>query len=68
MNNENELNIKNKFTDQDNLNILSNKSFNFSLTKSELDVLFKYLSRTELKGVEVPEFNALLNCFKIKDV
>jgi hypothetical protein len=41
-------------------------SYTFSLTLKEVEALFKYLSRTELKGVEVPEFNNILNIFKIK--
>lgn len=71
-------NIKNKFSSEENtqeapmennqnINSINNK-FSFNLSKNDLDVLFKYLSRSELKGIEVPEFNALLNLFKIKDV
>lgn len=66
--NEEQTNIKNKFNEQETINLSGNQTFNFNLSKNELDILFKYLSRTELKGVEVPEFNALLNCFKIKNV
>lgn len=66
--NDEQTNIKNKFNEQETINLSGNQTFNFNLSKNELDILFKYLSRTELKGVEVPEFNALLNCFKIKNV
>jgi hypothetical protein len=40
----------------------------FNLSTEEVEVLFKYLSRAELKGIEVPEFNKLLNLLKTEDV
>lgn len=40
-------------------------AYTFSLTTKEIETLFKYLSRVDLKGVEVPEFNSLLSLFKI---
>jgi hypothetical protein len=48
--------------------VIENKIHTFNLSSKEIEILFKYLSRAELKGVEVPEFNKLLNLFKIEDV
>jgi|688.fasta_scaffold1456910_2 hypothetical protein len=39
-----------------------------TLSKKELDILFKFLSRTELKGLEVPEFNKILEIFSPKNI
>jgi len=39
-----------------------------TLSKKELDILFKFLSRAELKGLEVPEFNRILEIFSPKNI
>ena len=70
-------NIKNKFSPEEStvdknekaiLNNEVNDKLSFNLSKADLNVLFKYLSRAELKGVEVPEFNNLLNIFRVDNV
>lgn len=43
-----------------------NSAYTFTLTSKEVEILFKFLSRADLKGVEVPEFNTILSLFKIK--
>lgn len=48
-------------------NMLDNSVFTFNLSKKDIDVLYKYLSRVDLKGVEVPEFNYIINLFDIKN-
>jgi hypothetical protein len=48
--------------------IIENKMHTFNLSSKDVETLFKYLSRAELKGIEVPEFNKLLNLFKIEDI
>jgi hypothetical protein len=69
--------IKNKFSPEEstvNKNQKSmpdnevNDKLSFNLSKADLNILFKYLSRAELKGVEVPEFNNLLNIFRVDNV
>jgi hypothetical protein len=69
--------IKNKFSPEENTvnkneNTMPNNEVNdklsFNLSKADLNILFKYLSRAELKGVEVPEFNNLLNIFRVDNV
>ena len=47
---------------------LDQEKFSFLLSKKELDLLFKYLSRAELKGMEVPEFNMILEIFNPKNL
>lgn len=47
--------------------MLDNSLFTFNLSKKDIDVLYKYLSRVDLKGVEVPEFNYIINLFNIKN-
>jgi hypothetical protein len=37
--------------------------FEIKISKKELDLVFKFLSRSDLKGYEVPEFNKLLDIF-----
>jgi hypothetical protein len=37
--------------------------FKIKISKKELDLVFKFLSRSDLKGYEVPEFNKLLDIF-----
>jgi hypothetical protein len=49
----------------ENQNLEEKSSFTFNLSKKDVDLLFKYLSRADLKGLEVPEFNYILNIFKI---
>lgn len=42
--------------------------FSFTLSKKDLDILFKFLSRADLKGMEVPEFNKILEIFNPKNI
>ena len=34
-----------------------------TLTPQDINLLFKYLARVDLKGVETPEFNKILSIF-----
>jgi hypothetical protein len=47
-------------------NILLSDKFQIEVTKKDLDLIFKFLSRAELKGMEVPEFNRILEIFNPK--
>ena len=42
-----------------------NARYTFSLSTKEIEGLFKFLSRVDLKGLEVPEFNNIISLFKI---
>lgn len=47
-------------------NILPSDKFELIISKKDLDLIFKFLSRAELKGLEVPEFNRILEIFNPK--
>ena len=49
-------------------NILSSDKFQIEIAKKDLDLIFKFLSRAELKGIEVPEFNRILEIFNPKSL
>jgi hypothetical protein len=55
-------------TDQNNnnpqptLNVVEDK-FKVEVTKEDINSFFKFISRVDLKGQEVPEFNKLINIF-----
>jgi hypothetical protein len=44
-------------------NIDMNKPLNISITPQDINILFKYLARVDLKGSETPEFNKILGIF-----
>lgn len=44
-------------------NIDMNKTINVSITPQDINLLFKYLARVDLKGAETPEFNRILSIF-----
>jgi hypothetical protein len=44
-------------------NIDMNKPLNISITPQDINTLFKYLARVDLKGSETPEFNKILGIF-----
>ena len=44
-----------------------NDKFQISISKRELDLLFKYLSRADLKEFEVPEINKIIEIFQPKN-
>jgi len=41
--------------------------FNFKITRKDLELIFKYLSRADLKGAEVPEMNKVISIFDPKN-
>jgi hypothetical protein len=45
-----------------------NDKFQISISKRELDLLFKYLSRADLKVFEVPEINKIIEIFQPKNL
>lgn len=54
-------------SEQQNL-LVENDKIQVTLSKKDLDVLFKFLSRADLKGLEVPEFNRILDIFSPKNI
>jgi hypothetical protein len=44
-----------------------NDKFQISISKKELDLLFKYLSRADIKVFEVPEINKIIEIFQPKN-
>lgn len=54
-------------SEQQNL-LVENDKIQVTLSKKDLDVLFKFLSRADLKGLEVPEFNRILDIFSPKNL
>jgi hypothetical protein len=46
--------------------MLPSDKFEIIISKKDLDLIFKFLSRAELKGIEVPEFNRILEIFNPK--
>ena len=44
------------------LNVNEDK-FQVLVTKEDVNVFYKFISRVDLKGQEVPEFNKLINVF-----
>jgi len=49
-------------------NIDMNKPINVSITPQDINLLFKYLARVDLKGAETPEFNRILNIFDSRNL
>jgi len=49
-------------------NIDMNKPVNISITPQDINLLFKYLARVDLKGAETPEFNRILNIFDSRNI
>jgi len=47
---------------QPSLNISEDK-FRVDISRDDLNTFFKFISRVDLKGQEVPEFNKLLSIF-----
>lgn len=41
--------------------------FNFKIARKDLELIFKYLSRADLKGAEVPEMNKVISIFDPKN-
>jgi hypothetical protein len=41
--------------------------FNFKIPRKDLELIFKYLSRADLKGAEVPEMNKVISIFDPKN-
>lgn len=44
-------------------NIDMSKPLNISIAPQDINILFKYLARVDLKGSETPEFNKILGIF-----
>lgn len=44
------------------------EQYSVTVSRRELELLFKYLSRTELKGAEVPEINKVISIFDPKNL
>lgn len=40
------------------------KNLLISLSNKDINLIFKYLGRVDLKGVEVPEFNSIISIFE----
>jgi hypothetical protein len=49
-------------------NIDMNKPLNISITPQDINTLFKYLARVDLKGSETPEFNKILGIFDSRNL
>jgi hypothetical protein len=47
---------------------IENDKFQISISKKELDLLFKYLSRADIKVFEVPEINKIIEIFQPKNL
>jgi hypothetical protein len=47
---------------QPTLNIVEEK-FQVQVSKDDINSFYKFISRVDLKGQEVPEFNKLINVF-----
>ena len=47
---------------QPTLNVTEDK-FQALVTKEDVNIFYKFISRVDLKGQEVPEFNKLINIF-----
>jgi hypothetical protein len=53
---------------EQNLQINESDKIQINISQKDLDLIFKFLSRTELKGFEVPEFNRILEIFNPKNI
>lgn len=53
---------------EQNQNLLDHDRIQVTLSKKDLDILFKFLSRADLKGLEVPEFNRIIDIFSPKNI
>ena len=53
---------------EENLQINQSDKIEINISQKDLDLIFKFLSRTELKGFEVPEFNRILEIFNPKNI
>jgi hypothetical protein len=51
---------------QDNVRQQEDEVFNVKISRRELELLFKYLARADLKGAEVPEMNKVISLFDPK--
>jgi len=51
---------------QDNTRQQDDEVFNVKISRRELELLFKYLARADLKGAEVPEMNKVISLFDPK--
>ena len=46
------------------LSDLEEKKLSISLSTKDINLIFKYLGRADLKGIEVPEFNSVISIFE----
>jgi len=46
------------------LNNLEEKNLSICLSNKDINLIFKYLGRADLKGIEVPEFNSIISIFE----
>jgi hypothetical protein len=53
---------------EENLQINQSDKIEINISQKDLDLIFKFLSRAELKGFEVPEFNRILEIFNPKNI
>ena len=53
---------------EENLQINQSDKIEINISQKDLDLIFKFLSRTELKGFVVPEFNRILEIFNPKNI
>lgn len=44
------------------------EQYSVRVSRRDLELLFKYLSRTDLKGAEVPEMNRVISIFDPKNL
>lgn len=49
-------------------NIDMSKPLNISIAPQDINILFKYLARVDLKGSETPEFNKILGIFDSRNL
>jgi len=50
------------------LSDLEEKRLLISLSDKDINLIFKYLGRAELKGLEVPEFNSIISIFENAEI
>jgi hypothetical protein len=53
---------------EENIKLNQSDKIEISILEKDLDLIFKFLSRAELKGFEVPEFNRILEIFNPKNI